>query len=87
MACKTDQTLAKTLKSCGFLDLQVLLENQHYFVVKSATYKSFENKKTKRGELYWDIETREKLDKDRFRQGLGDVVESYQIMAKRLGVI
>ena len=35
----------------------------------------------------WDKETREKLDKDRFRQGLGDVVESYQIMAKRLGVI
>ena len=35
----------------------------------------------------WDVETREKLDKDRFRQGLGDVVESYQIMAKRLGVI
>ena len=35
----------------------------------------------------WDAETREKLDKDRFRQGLGDVVESYQIMAKKLGVI
>jgi phosphoribosylaminoimidazole-succinocarboxamide synthase len=35
----------------------------------------------------WDVETREKLDKDRFRQGLGDVVESYQIMAKRLGII
>ena len=35
----------------------------------------------------WDVETREKLDKDRFRQGLGDVVESYQIMARRLGVI
>ena len=35
----------------------------------------------------WDAETREKLDKDRFRQNLGDVVESYQIMAKRLGVI
>ena len=35
----------------------------------------------------WDAETREKLDKDRFRQNLGNVVESYQIMAKRLGVI
>lgn len=35
----------------------------------------------------WDAKTREKLDKDRFRQDLGDVVESYQIMAKRLGVI
>ncbi len=34
----------------------------------------------------WDSETREKLDKDRFRQGLGDVVESYEIAASRLGV-
>ena len=34
----------------------------------------------------WDVETREKLDKDRFRHGLGDVVESYEIAADRLGV-
>tara|TARA_B100001123_G_C15296364_1_gene1019363 strand:- start:620 stop:1327 length:708 start_codon:yes stop_codon:yes gene_type:complete len=34
----------------------------------------------------WDVETREKLDKDRFRQDLGDVVESYQIIAKKLGI-
>ena len=34
----------------------------------------------------WDSETREKLDKDRFRQNLGDVVESYEIAASRLGV-
>ena len=34
----------------------------------------------------WDTETRRKLDKDRFRQGLGDVVESYEEIARRLGV-
>ena len=34
----------------------------------------------------WDVDTREKLDKDRYRQDLGDVVESYQIAAKRLGI-
>ena len=34
----------------------------------------------------WDSETREKLDKDRFRQNLGDVVESYEIAASRLGI-
>ena len=33
----------------------------------------------------WDAETREKLDKDRFRQGLGGVVEAYREVAKRLG--
>ena len=34
----------------------------------------------------WDIKTREKLDKDRFRQGLGGVVEAYEEVAHRLGV-
>lgn len=34
----------------------------------------------------WDRETREKLDKDRFRQGLGGVVEAYEEVAHRLGV-
>ncbi|WP_455203834.1 phosphoribosylaminoimidazolesuccinocarboxamide synthase [Kaarinaea lacus] len=34
----------------------------------------------------WDAETRKKLDKDRFRQGLGGVVEAYQEVAQRLGV-
>lgn len=34
----------------------------------------------------WDIETRKKLDKDRFRQNLGNVVEAYEEVAKRLGV-
>ena len=34
----------------------------------------------------WDKETKKKLDKDRFRLGLGDVVESYQEIAHRLGI-
>lgn len=34
----------------------------------------------------WDLETREKLDKDRFRQDLGDVVESYELVGRRLGM-
>ena len=34
----------------------------------------------------WDAETRKKLDKDRFRQGLGSVVESYLEVAERLGL-
>jgi phosphoribosylaminoimidazole-succinocarboxamide synthase len=34
----------------------------------------------------WDIETKDKLDKDRFRQDLGGLVEAYQEVAKRLGV-
>ncbi len=34
----------------------------------------------------WDAETRKKLDKDRFRRDLGDVVEAYEEVALRLGV-
>lgn len=33
----------------------------------------------------WDKETRKKLDKDRFRQGLGDVIEGYEEVARRIG--
>ena len=34
----------------------------------------------------WDKETKKKLDKDRFRQGLGGVVEAYEEVASRIGV-
>lgn len=34
----------------------------------------------------WDAATREKLDKDRFRQDLGGVVEAYEEVARRLGI-
>ncbi len=34
----------------------------------------------------WDKATRQKLDKDRFRQGLGGVVEAYEEVAGRLGI-
>jgi len=34
----------------------------------------------------WDKDTREKLDKDRFRQDLGNVIESYELVGRRLGM-
>ncbi|MDJ0956653.1 MAG: phosphoribosylaminoimidazolesuccinocarboxamide synthase [Arenicellales bacterium] len=34
----------------------------------------------------WDVATREKLDKDRFRRNLGGVVEAYEEVAHRIGV-
>jgi len=33
---------------------------------------------------FWDIETNEKLDKDRFRRDLGNVLEGYQEVLRRL---
>ena len=35
----------------------------------------------------WDLETNEKLDKDRFRRDLGKVEEAYQEVARRLGLL
>ncbi len=35
----------------------------------------------------WDADTEKKLDKDRFRKDLGDVVEAYQEVARRLGIL
>lgn len=34
----------------------------------------------------WDAKTREKMDKDRFRQGLGGVIEAYEEVGRRLGI-
>jgi len=34
----------------------------------------------------WDQKTDKKLDKDRFRKDLGNVVEAYQEVARRLGI-
>ncbi len=35
----------------------------------------------------WDVKTNEKMDKDRFRQDLGQVEEAYQEVARRLGIL
>jgi phosphoribosylaminoimidazole-succinocarboxamide synthase len=35
----------------------------------------------------WDIKTQDKLDKDRFRRDMGGLMEAYQEVARRLGLI
>jgi phosphoribosylaminoimidazole-succinocarboxamide synthase len=35
----------------------------------------------------WDVESGERMDKDRFRRDLGGVEEAYQEVARRLGVL
>ena len=34
----------------------------------------------------WDKQTKKKLDKDRFRQSLGGLIEAYEEVARRIGV-
>lgn len=38
------------------------------------------------GSRLWDKKTKDKLDKDRFRQSLGGLIEAYEEVAKRIGV-
>ncbi|WP_455478286.1 phosphoribosylaminoimidazolesuccinocarboxamide synthase [Bartonella sp. B10] len=35
----------------------------------------------------WDMQTQEKMDKDRFRRDMGGLIDAYQEVAKRLGII
>jgi len=35
----------------------------------------------------WDVGSGEKLDKDRFRQNLGGMIDAYQDVARRLGLL
>jgi phosphoribosylaminoimidazole-succinocarboxamide synthase len=35
----------------------------------------------------WDVQTQDKLDKDRFRRDMGGLVEAYQEVARRLGIM
>ncbi len=35
----------------------------------------------------WDVKTEKKMDKDRFRKDLGNVIQGYQEVARRLGIM
>ena len=35
----------------------------------------------------WDVKTEKKLDKDRFRKDLGNVIQGYQEVARRLSIM
>ena len=35
----------------------------------------------------WDVKTKQKMDKDRFREDLGGMLENYREVARRLGII
>lgn len=51
-----DDTTNETLKLNSFN--YVYIEKGHYYAVVMGEYKGFKDRKTKRGMLYWDIETR-----------------------------
>lgn len=78
---KVNDVLKKLFMDAGLLLVDYKLEFGRY---QGKLYLGDEF--TPDGCRLWDAETRKKLDKDRFRQGLGGVVEAYEEVAHRLGV-
>ncbi|MEJ2347306.1 MAG: phosphoribosylaminoimidazolesuccinocarboxamide synthase [Gammaproteobacteria bacterium] len=78
---KVNDVLKKLFFDAGLLLVDYKLEfgRHHGQVVLGDEF-------TPDGCRLWDAETREKLDKDRFRQNLGNVIEAYEEVARRLGV-
>ena len=81
LAFKVNDVLKKLFIDAGLLLVDYKLEFGRYRgkVVLGDEF-------TPDGCRLWDAATRKKLDKDRFRQGLGGVVEAYEEVAERLGV-
>lgn len=78
---KVNEVLSKLFASAGMILVDFKLE---FGRQGDALYLGDEF--TPDGCRIWDSETREKLDKDRFRKGLGGVVEAYEQVAQRLGL-
>lgn len=78
---QVNEVLTKLFKDGGMLLVDYKIE---FGLFKGKVYLGDEFSPD--GCRLWDIETREKLDKDRFRQGLGNVVESYEVVGHRLGI-
>jgi len=78
---RVNDVLKKLFRDAGLLLVDYKLEFGRYHgkVVLGDEF-------TPDGCRLWDAETREKLDKDRFRQNLGGVIEAYEEVARRLGV-
>ena len=78
---KVNEILSRLFKEAGLLLVDYKLEFGRY---KGEV--TLGDEFSPDGCRLWDAATREKLDKDRFRQGLGGVVEAYEEVARRLGV-
>jgi phosphoribosylaminoimidazole-succinocarboxamide synthase len=74
------------LKELFFESGMILVDYKLEFGISSDGEVVLGDEFTPDGCRIWDAETRKKLDKDRFRQGLGGVVEAYEEVAMRIGV-
>lgn len=77
---------ANTVLKQMFAEVGILLVDYKLEFGRGAAGVVLGDEMTPDGCRLWDAETRRKLDKDRFRRDMGDVVEAYQEVAYRLGV-
>ena len=83
---KVNEVLAKMFSDAGMILVDYKLE----FGVSSEKGKTqivLGDEFSPDGCRIWDTETRNKMDKDRFRQGLGSVIETYEEVGRRLGMV
>lgn len=78
---KVNEILSKMFSDAGMLLVDYKLE---FGVFKGSIVLGDEFSPD--GCRIWDKETRKKMDKDRFRQGLGSVIETYEEVGQRLGI-
>ncbi|MFA9464288.1 MAG: phosphoribosylaminoimidazolesuccinocarboxamide synthase [Velocimicrobium sp.] len=78
---KINEVLVKFFKECGIelIDFKVEFGRYHGEIILADEI----SPDTCR---FWDVNTREKLDKDRFRRDMGGVEDAYVEVAKRIGL-
>ena len=76
MALKIDQLMIDFFKKCNveLVDFKLEFGRFHGDEISPDTCR------------FWDLDTHEKLDKDRFRRDMGGVEEAYAEMMKRIGL-
>lgn len=79
---KVNQILKKLFLEAGLLLVDYKLEFGHYHQQLLLG-----DEISPDGCRIWDAQTKKVLDKDRFRRDMGDVVEAYEEVAHRLGVV
>ncbi len=81
LTLKCNEVLSKLFSDAGLLLVDYKLEFGRYHgkIILGDEF-------SPDGCRLWDAQTRKKLDKDRFRQGLGEVIEGYEEVAQRLGI-
>lgn len=83
MALQVNELLARFMAERGILLVDFKLE----FGVTKAGQLLLADEISPDTCRFWDIETKEKLDKDRFRRDLGNVEGAYQEMMKRVSEV